>query len=204
VITRVAEHEDMLTGGPDLRHYFEVGESALECIQEGLREAGAPPPKKILDLPCGYGRVLRYMRAAWPKAEVTAMELVPDAALFCADTFGAKPVLSRQPSWLSTGAGAEYDLLWCGSLLTHFDADDWEPALRYFRDRLNPGGVLIFTTHGDLSIDLLAVIGPRSGRRSGNGWATTAWGATRREWPRRLESRASRSLTTATTTARLD
>lgn len=156
VITRVAKNEDMLTGGPNLRHYFKVGESALECIQEGLRAAGAPPPKNVLDLPCGYGRVLRYMRAAWPRAEIMAMELVPEAARFCADAFEAKPVLSRQPLWLSTDAGEEYDLLWCGSLLTHFDEHDWEPSLRYFRDRLTRGGVLIFTTHGDLSIDLLA------------------------------------------------
>jgi SAM-dependent methyltransferase len=156
VITRVAKHEDMLTGGRTLRHYFEVGESALECIKDGLRAADAPPPRKILDLPCGYGRVLRYIRAAWPEAEITAMELVPDAARFCADAFGARPVVSHQPVWLATDAGEGYDLLWCGSLLTHFAQDDWEQTLTYFRDRLAIGGVLVFTTHGDLSIDLLA------------------------------------------------
>ena len=156
VITRVAKNEDMLTGGVTLRHYFEVGESALECIQDGLRAAGAALPRKILDLPSGYGRVLRYLRATWPDAEITAMELAPDAAQFCADAFGAKPVVSRQPFWLVTDAGDGYDLLWCGSLLTHFNQDDWPPALKYFRDRLALGGVLVFTTHGNLSIGLLA------------------------------------------------
>jgi SAM-dependent methyltransferase len=155
VITRVAKREDMLVDGT-LRHYFEVGESALACIQEGLRAADARPPSKILDLPSGYGRVLRYLRATWPEAEITAMELVPDAAHFCADAFGAKPVVSRQPLWSVTDAGENYDLLWCGSLLTHFDQHDWEPTLTYFRDRLAIGGVLVFTTHGNLSIDLLA------------------------------------------------
>lgn len=156
VVTRVAENEDMLTGGESLRNYFEVGESALARIREGLRAAGAPPPRRILDLPSGYGRVLRYLRAEWPDAEITAMELVPEAASFCADAFDAKPVVSRQPLWLATGAGEGYDLVWSGSLLTHFDGPDWMPTVEYLRDRLALGGVLVFTTHGDLSIDLLA------------------------------------------------
>jgi hypothetical protein len=41
-------------------------------------------------------------------------------------------------------------------LLTHFDEHDWLPTLKYFRDRLTVGGVLVFTTHGELSIELLA------------------------------------------------
>jgi SAM-dependent methyltransferase len=156
VVTRVAAKEDMLTGGPDLRLYFEVGESAMGEIRIGLRAAGAAEPQKILDLPCGYGRVLRYIRAAWPRAEITAMDLNPAAVGFCARTFRAVPVVSQQPLWLVSEAGTEYELLWCGSLLTHFDRGDWSPVLTYFRDRLAVGGTLVFTTHGDLSIDLLA------------------------------------------------
>jgi SAM-dependent methyltransferase len=154
--TRVAAREDMFTPTGSLRRYFEVGESALSCICAGLDAANAGTPAKILDLPSGYGRVLRHMRALWPEAQITAMDLVAGAVEFCAATFGARPVVSRQPVWLVTEAGEDYDLLWCGSLLTHFDSPDWEPTLRYFRDRLRPGGTLVFTTHGELPIDSLA------------------------------------------------
>ncbi len=164
LITRVADAEDMLTGGDDLRNYFEVGESALAEIKAGLAAAGAPSPARILDLPCGYGRVLRHLRAEWPDAAITAMEINPDAVEFCAKTFGARPVVSRQPLW-EVDAGDAQDLLWCGSLLTHFDESDWAPTLSYFRDRLAPGGVVVFTTHGELSVNLLGGkrIGPWAG-----------------------------------------
>jgi SAM-dependent methyltransferase len=165
LVTRVADAEDMLTGGDDLRNYFEVGESALAEIKAGLAAAGAPAPGRILDLPCGYGRVLRHLRAEWPSAELTVMDINAEAVEFCAKTFGARPVVSRQPLW-EVSAGDGYDLLWCGSLLTHFDAPDWAPTLSYFRDRVAPGGVVVFTTHGELSIDLLA--GEQVGRWSGD------------------------------------
>lgn len=155
VITRVAGAEDMLTGGPNLRNYFEVGESALAQIKAGLAAAEAPAPERILDLPCGYGRVLRHLKAEWPNAVVTAMDIDAQAVAFCARTFAARPVVSRQPLW-GVDAGDGHDLLWCGSLLTHFDEPDWVPTLSYFRDRVAPGGLVVFTTHGELSIDVLA------------------------------------------------
>ena len=179
LVTRVADAEDMLTGGDDLRNYFEVGESALAQVKAGLAAAGAPPPTRILDLPCGYGRVLRHLRAEWPDAAITAMEINPDAIEFCAKTFGARPIVSRQPLW-KVDAGDAHDLLWCGSLLTHFDEPDWAPTLSYFRDRLAAGGVLVFTTHGELSIDLLEGehVGPWEGDygmgAKANGMAATA------------------------------
>jgi SAM-dependent methyltransferase len=164
LITRVAQAEDMLTGGEDLRNYFEVGESALAEIKAGLTAARVPAPKRILDLPCGYGRVLRHLRAEWPNAAITAMDLNAEAVEFCAQAFSARPIVSQEPLW-EVDAGDGHDLLWCGSLLTHFDEPDWEPTLSYFRDRLASGGALIFTTHGELSIDLLAGkrVGPWEG-----------------------------------------
>lgn len=165
LITRVADAEDMLTGGEDLRNYFEVGESALNQIKAGLAAAGAPAPERILDLPCGYGRVQRHLRAAWPGAVITAMDINAQAVEFCANTFAARPVVSRQPLW-EVSAGDGHDLVWCGSLLTHFDEPDWVPTLSYLRDRLAPGGLVVFTTHGELSIDLLA--GKQIGRWVGD------------------------------------
>jgi SAM-dependent methyltransferase len=165
LITRVADGEDMLTGGEDLRNYFEVGESALTQIKTGLAAAGVPAPERILDLPCGYGRVLRHLRAEWPGAVITAMDIDAQAVEFCANTFAARPIVSRQPLW-EVSAGDGHQLLWCGSLLTHFDEPDWGPTLSYFRDRLAPGGLVIFTTHGELSIDLLA--GEQIGRWVGD------------------------------------
>lgn len=41
-----------------------------------------------------------------------------------------------------------YDLIWCGSLFTHFDGARFNKLLKLFLDNLNEKGVLVFTTHG--------------------------------------------------------
>ena len=51
--------------------------------------------KRILDLPCGHGRVLRYLSAAFPEAEITACDIMREGVDFCASTFGAIPVYSQ-------------------------------------------------------------------------------------------------------------
>ncbi|MBV8951476.1 MAG: class I SAM-dependent methyltransferase [Actinobacteria bacterium] len=154
VSVRIAPCEDMLDHGT-LHRYFDIGESAMREIHAGLAAAGASEPLRVLDLPCGYGRVLRHMKAAWPDARFTAMDLQQDAVRFCHAAFGASAVFSKDPLW-EVDAGDGYDLVWSGSLLTHFASDYWPPVLGYLRDRLRPGGTLIFTTHGDLPIALLA------------------------------------------------
>jgi lipopolysaccharide biosynthesis glycosyltransferase/SAM-dependent methyltransferase len=154
VRTRVSPAENMLLEGT-LRLYFETGEDAFAQIGAGLAAAGVDRPRRILDAASGFGRVLRYMRAAWPDAEITALELRPGAAEFCASTFGAVPVQSAVPLWSVDGVGSDFDLIWSGSFLTHVNSEEWEPTIAYFRDRLRPGGVLIFTTHGERSLALL-------------------------------------------------
>src|SRR5438132_6598087 len=89
VDSRISYNDGMYKG--DGEHYFRVGLSAIHCIDEALREAQIESVKNILDLPCGYGRVLRFLVHRFPQAHVTACELMPDAVRFCAETFGAKP-----------------------------------------------------------------------------------------------------------------
>jgi hypothetical protein len=48
--------------------------------------------------------------------------------------------------------GRRFELIWCGSLLTHLDRDRWSDVLGFFVDRLPPDGIVVFTTHGRRSI----------------------------------------------------
>ncbi|MBX6313298.1 MAG: class I SAM-dependent methyltransferase [Isosphaeraceae bacterium] len=131
----------------DNRHYFDVGYSALRCIRLALAVAEKGEVRRILDLPCGHGRVLRMLRAAFPQAELTACDLDRDGVDFCASHFGAVPVYSAErPDQIPLQG--PYDLIWCGSLFTHLDVDRWPGFLDAFRSHLGPGGVAVFTTHG--------------------------------------------------------
>lgn len=133
----------------NLVHYFGVGQSALRCVRLALLASERHPDgiRRILDLPCGHGRVLRTLRAAFPEAELVACDLLADGVEFCAKTFGAVPVRSSPDSDAPPLEG-RFDLVWCGSLLTHLDAPRWSAFLSLFEERLADGGLLLFTLHG--------------------------------------------------------
>jgi SAM-dependent methyltransferase len=131
----------------DREHYFWAGRSALECIRLGLQLAGKTEVHSILDFPCGYGRVARTLRAAFPAAALTVCDLDRDGVDFCARTFGAAPVYSHaDPS--SIRIDGSFDLIRVGSLFTHLDAERWQGFLELLRSVLAPGGLLLFTTAG--------------------------------------------------------
>ncbi|WP_165070773.1 class I SAM-dependent methyltransferase [Paludisphaera rhizosphaerae] len=141
-----------------MEHYWKAGQSALACIEDGLRAAGRPEVGfdgapygvwTILDLPCGQGRVLRHLRRGFPQARITASDLEREGVEFCAATFDAIPLHSNDdPSKLPLPVD-HFDLIWVGSLFTHVDAPKWDLFLESFRRALRPRGVLVFTTHGN-------------------------------------------------------
>src|SRR5207237_3128793 len=146
VASRISYEDGMYKG--DGAHYFHVGLDAIHRIEEALAAASIETVNNILDFPCGYGRVLRFLVQRFPDARVTACELLPDAVRFCAETFNAIPAQSAYELDTLT-LGARYDLIWCGSLATHLDARRTRELLRFFARHLAPGGLLLFTTHGE-------------------------------------------------------
>lgn len=130
----------------DEAKYFQAGLSALSNIRLALQQAKKTECHSILDLPCGHGRVLRYLRAEFPEAQITACELNRDGVDFCQATWNAKGVYS-QPHF-NWQLGDQYDLIWCGSLFTHLDRKQWESLLHFFLRHLQPEGVLVFSAHG--------------------------------------------------------
>jgi SAM-dependent methyltransferase len=137
-----------------LRTYFTVGLSGLECIEEAMGAAKIRSPHRVLDLPSGHGRVLRFIVERFPEAQVMACDLGSDEVNFCAATFGARAVVSRTNIEALT-LDERFDLIWCGSLITHLDGPRIEVLLRFFHRHLEPGGLLVFSTHGDHAVDNL-------------------------------------------------
>jgi SAM-dependent methyltransferase len=153
VIREISPDDKMFDGNKDF--YFAVGHSALDCIVCALRAAKVPAAnvRRILDLPCGHGRVLRHLRAAFPDAELTACDVLRAGVDFCAATFGAVPVYSTEAPEATAVSRDAFDLIWVGSLLTHLDAPRWSQFLTVFCRGLRPGGVLVFSTHGRSAYD---------------------------------------------------
>jgi SAM-dependent methyltransferase len=150
LIRAISPNDQMFASPPGENYYFSCGRSALECIDVSLQAAQKDPltVKRVLDLPCGHGRVLRYLKAAFPQAEITACDILRDGVDFCATTFGAVPVYScDDPAQIPLDRDA-FDLIWVGSLFTHLDSNLWPTFLAEISSLLCQGGVLVFSTHG--------------------------------------------------------
>ena len=141
--------------------YLAIGCAALKAIRLAQLASGKRDFDTILDMPCGHGRVLRWLRAAYPEAKITACDLVRDGVDFCADSFGAIPVYSTQAPDAALFPD-RYDLIFVGSLLTHVDVPQWDRLIELWHQLLAPDGLLVVTTHGELVAERM-----RAGHRYG-------------------------------------
>ena len=140
-----AGDEMFTTGRRDL--YFQLGAAALRAVRLALLTAGKGAPARILDFPCGHGRVLRMLKAEFPDAALAAGDLNADGVAFCARRFGATPIESSLRAE-EVAIEGRFDLVWCGSLLTHLDRDRWPGFFSLLVGAVDRGGVLVFTAYG--------------------------------------------------------
>jgi SAM-dependent methyltransferase len=133
--------------------YLVAGLSASRCIQAALQAANkASEIGAILDFPCGYGRVLRYLEIIFPDSDITGGEKQAAALDFCQRAFSVKPFLSRT-EFSSLSIPWKFDLIWCGSLITHINEQATVGLLRFFYRHLLDGGICVFTTHGQRPLE---------------------------------------------------
>lgn len=125
----IADGDTMYHGG--VEHYQSVGVSAWRCITAAMLAADAESPKRVLDMPSGHGRVLRVLRSALPDAHLTACDIEKNGVDYCAATFGATPVYS-DTDLDKVRFEQPFDLIWCGSLLTHLDVPGWLSCFKLF------------------------------------------------------------------------
>lgn len=134
----------------ELRHYVEDAQSAIANIEESLHVVGRTfrDVASCLDLPCGYGRVTRFLCEKVASIHITACDIDPQAIRFCAREFQVKALLSRRDI-RAVPFPDRYDLIFVGSLLTHLPEVDCLHTLDALVDVLAPGGVLVFSTQGE-------------------------------------------------------
>jgi SAM-dependent methyltransferase len=147
----LAPDDHMWNTGPDW--YWTVGESGLDAVLHALSLAPTPRVSRILDLPCGHGRVARHLRRAFPDAEMVYCDLDSAAVEFCAKTFEGRGIVSR-PELTEVELPGEFDVIWMGSLFTHVDEPRTKRWLAYLARHLSQVGVLVATFHGMWAIEV--------------------------------------------------
>lgn len=124
--------------------YMKAGATVVTFAQRLLSNQS---PRVVVDYASGYGRVTRWLRAAWPTCDLHVVEIDQEAREFCHETFDATTHIA---SPLCTGVNlpTEVDFIWAGSLLTHLDDWQWDNFLDECIKHLAPGGMLAATFHG--------------------------------------------------------
>jgi len=135
----------------DYAHYWRDGQNAMELILSAMLAANKKDIRSILDMPCGYGRVARHLVAAFPSASLTVCDVDPDMIGFCAKEFGGEPIMSNY-DLKKVSYPQMYDLIWCGSLLTHLPETKFRDALDLFSRSLAANGIAVVTLHGRYSL----------------------------------------------------
>jgi hypothetical protein len=91
---------------------------------------------------------MRFLAARLTQASLTPCDIADDAIGFCARRFGARPVRSS-PSFTDVDLRERFDLIWCGSLVTHIDAAGIEAILRLLARLLERNALAVVTAHGE-------------------------------------------------------
>jgi SAM-dependent methyltransferase len=161
--------------------YWDVGRYGLDCLIKGLLASPLPKPGSILDLACGYGRVSRHIRSAFPDTRLIWCDL--EGPEFCVKHFGGEAIASAHE--LLTVELPRVDAIWIGSLFTH--VPEWRARawLAHVAACLNSGGVMIATFHGRTTADLyrreIPSMAPLVNRtdvlRAVTGWGFEPYGA---------------------------
>ena len=154
-VDRTVAPGDGMVAVDNPEQYFELGRRALELIHFSSELCDKPHYPEILDLPCGHGRVLRWLRAHYHYADLTACDLDRAGVDFCAAQFRATPVYST-PDLPQLDFKKQFELIWVGSLVTHLSKDRWLATLDSLVRWTKECGVIIFTTQGRGYTSLLA------------------------------------------------
>jgi SAM-dependent methyltransferase len=142
-----AELRERMIG--DVRDYnAELGRITREELISLLPEPWEWPGKRILDLGCGTGRVLRHFHAEAEVAEFHGCDIhAPSIEWLRANmTMPAKLFLAPESPPLPVPDG-HYDLIFALSVFTHI-TDKWAEWLLEIHRLLGDGGVFLCTFHG--------------------------------------------------------
>lgn len=150
-------HVSPMRAPSDARYsYFRSGEVMLRDLEKILRDQGIDLGEvdSFLEFASGYGRFTRFLVRRVPPERVTVSDIIAPAVEFARKTFG----VSGFPSTASAGDlehDDRYQVIFVASLFSHLAIEHWTDWLRRLYDLLEPGGHLLFSTHGDHARDVI-------------------------------------------------
>lgn len=155
----LANHPSFANRSDAVRAYFYDGRRSAEMLRALLyEELGLPTGRRLamLEFASGYGCVTRHLRQILPEVDVTSCDIHPQAIDFLRQELSATALLSKSvPEEFR--ADRKFDVVFALSFFSHMPEGTWGRWLRVLYDRVEPGGFLIFTTHGQASLHYFPV-----------------------------------------------
>lgn len=136
-----------------LRDYLADGWRTLSELMLLLEASGKPllGVQSFLEFASGHGRFTRHLVKAIGAEKVTASDVVTDAVDFARETLQVEAFLSAtRPEDLA--CPKRYDVVFVLSLFSHLPESSWSRWLVRLYDCVAPGGLLVFTTHGEEAV----------------------------------------------------
>ncbi|MEA2564359.1 MAG: hypothetical protein QOH06_5863 [Acidobacteriota bacterium] len=141
--------------------YFRSGLSIADALLQVLRWRYPEGIGNVLDFASGYGRITRFLVREIEPESLWVADVYEGGVRFQEERFGVHGVVSTvRPEDLDLGE--TFDAILVTSLFTHLPEERFLAWLRVLFGRLNPGGVLAFSTH-DPSLLLPCPPMPESG-----------------------------------------
>jgi SAM-dependent methyltransferase len=143
----------------EIASYAERACNVIALIEETLSVAGRTfeDVERWLDFGCGYGRVLRFLVQRVPPERVFVTDVIGEGVEFCRSEFGVTPLRS-QPELGSVRLGS-FDFIYAISVITHLNERNSRAFLQLLGDSLAEGGIAMFTTHGEWSLEHVGLYG---------------------------------------------
>lgn len=161
--TTIHPNDEMLFPGGDVDGqdpdnvrtlYFRNGFEMARTIEQIVRWrfGGFDRVASLMDFASGYGRLTRFLLQKLPHERITVSDILAEGVEFQQQQFGVHGIVSAtNPA--DFVCDRRFDVIFAASLFTHLPENTFRAWLDRLASLLNPGGVLIFTTHSVETFD---------------------------------------------------
>lgn len=136
-----------------INYYFEDGANSAKKVRCAVdRWMGKRDhPLNILEFASGYGAVTRHAKKELEPHVLTSCDIHPQAIEFLSKYFHVKTMQSQAcPEGLEFAE--KYDVIFVLSFFSHMPRGTWYRWLSRLYSVLSGGGILLFTTHGKVTL----------------------------------------------------
>jgi hypothetical protein len=136
-----------------LEYYLSDGRISAERLHQVLSQHSTLLESEgfdLLEFASGYGCVSRHLPRVLPEANLVASDNQPQAMAFISNELSLPVALSRSDP-KRFDLGSQFDVVFALSFFSRMPARTWGAWLASLFRHTRSGGLLVFTTHGELS-----------------------------------------------------